>query len=273
MSYKRILDSIHRNLARSSLATKVAILLRNQCRRIIACHLSEGANAADNGEDWLISVLAPQSLTFADVGANRGDWTQSFLERASSSVKGLLFEPGTAALNLLHQRFDSVNNLEIIDAAVADYVGEALFFEEPDMGVASSLISSWANHSSKEKKCPVTTLETELERRDWDSIDFLKIDCEGYDFKVIQGANNLIENQKIGVIQFEYNSAWAFAGSTLISALNFFKSCEYEVFLLKSLGLYDFDYAIYGEFLEYSNFVAISPRMKPIITPYIRKLV
>lgn len=132
--YKSALDSIHRSLARSSLVTKVAILLRNQCRRIIACRLSEGPNAGKNGEDWLISLLAPSSVAFVDVGANRGDWTQSFLEEASSaSVKGLLFEPGTAALDFLHQRFDSIKNIEIIDAAVADYVGQASFFEEPNL--------------------------------------------------------------------------------------------------------------------------------------------
>ena len=271
MPYKSTLHLMHRSLARSSLATKIAILLRNQCRRIIACQLSEGPDAAINGEDWLISLLAPGSLTFVDVGANKGDWTSSFLE-ASGAAKGLLFEPGMTALDFLHQRFDSVKNIEIIDAAVADYVGETSFFEEPDLGVTSSLISHWANNSAVEIKCTVTTLETELKKRNWEYLDFLKLDCEGYDFKVLQGAANLILDQKIGVIQFEYNSAWSFAGSTLIAALNFLKSGEYDVFLLKSSGLHSFDYNVYGEFFEYSNFVAVSPKMKPTIMPYIHSL-
>jgi FkbM family methyltransferase len=269
-NYKTILDSVHRSLGRSSFITKIAILLRNQCRRIIACHLSEGPDPAINGEDWLISLLAPNALTFVDVGANKGDWTNSFLEASSGKAKGILFEPGTAAIEFINQRFDRVNNLEIIDIAVADYVGQTSFFEQPNIGVGSSILSQWVNNFATEKKCKVSTLDIELEKYNWDFCDVLKIDCEGYDFKVIQGASKLIQNHKIGIIQFEYNAPWAFANSTLIAAIDFLNSCKYEVFLLKSSGLYNFNYDNYGEFMEYSNFVAVSPMSKETVLPYIR---
>jgi FkbM family methyltransferase len=232
-----------------------------------------GADAKVNGEDWLISVLAPSSLTFVDVGANKGDWTNLFLEASSDEVKGLLFEPGTAALDFLNQRFDQAKNLEIIDVAVADYVGETSFFELPCIGVGSSILSQWTGDSATEKKCRVSTLDIELKKYKWHYCDVLKIDCEGYDFKVILGASNLIKHQKIGIIQFEYNAPWAFASSTLIAAMNLLNSCDYEVFLLKSSGLYNFEYDSYGEFLEYSNFVAVSPKSKKTVLPYIRTIV
>jgi FkbM family methyltransferase len=49
------------------------------------------------------------------------------------------------------------------------------------------------------------TLDSICEDMDLPFIDYLKIDTEGAEFKIIKGAEKLIQNKKINFIQFEYD--------------------------------------------------------------------
>lgn len=68
-------------------------------------------------------------------------------------------------------------------------------------------------------------------------IDFLKIDTEGYEFKVIKGFGERIKDVKI--IQFEYGGTYLDAGIGLKDVLDY----------LKEKGFKDFNY-LHGEGLE-----------------------
>jgi hypothetical protein len=71
----------------------------------------------------------------------------------------------------------------------------------------------------EEHTVQVTTLEAEIDRLGWPTIDYLKIDAEGYDFHVLSGARRLLECKRIALGQFEYGTAWVSAGSTLTYAV------------------------------------------------------
>lgn len=102
-----------------------------------------GSDFENNGERWLVDVLSPRIKTFIDVGANIGDWSQQII--ASTGVKqALLFEPSKNAFARLVSRFGHTEGIVSLPAAVSDTVGTATFFEEPDTGVSSSLVSGWS---------------------------------------------------------------------------------------------------------------------------------
>jgi hypothetical protein len=63
---------------------------------------------------------------------------------------------------------------------------------------------------------------------------------------------------------------WALAGGTLGEAVSLFGRSGYRVFALKSAGLFAFDYARYGDFFRYSNFVAVSPCLLPSVSGLVR---
>src|SRR5256885_229728 len=92
-----IVDAAQRALGRSRTVTRGAVLMRNQCNRVIAYHLSRSHDAADNGELWLVRQLAPELRTFVDVGANVGDWSAGVLDVAPSAT-GILVEPSRGPL-------------------------------------------------------------------------------------------------------------------------------------------------------------------------------
>jgi FkbM family methyltransferase len=262
MNNRELLNYLHKELGKSPLAVRLAILLQNQCRCIIKYHLNEDANFFYNGEAWLARLIAPTSSTFIDVGANIGNWTSLFLEAAPEHIEGLLFEPSDYAIAKLKQRFEGLVKLSLIKAAVSDNIAQMSFFEEPEAGEMSSLVAGFSNSHATKKVVNVTTLDAEVEKRKLGHIDFLKIDTEGYDLHVLRGACGLLSQHQIGLIQFEYGGAWASAGSTLAAGYSLLESYDYQVLLLKSSGLFELDYRTYGEYFGYSNFVAISPQNK-----------
>ncbi len=225
-----------------------------------------------NGEDWWIRTIAPHCQTFVDVGANVGHWSAAFCQFLPPQGRSLLFEPSAEAQTILQERFAADSRLEIVAAALSDTVGTARFYEEPNAGETSSLVAQHSQTQAQSRWIPVTTLDRAIAERGWARVDFLKIDAEGYDFHVLRGAQELLQQQRIGSLQFEYNAPWALVGSTLGAALRFLHDFGYTSFLLKAAGLHRFDYAKYGEFFGYANFVALSPARLPMVASAIRPL-
>jgi FkbM family methyltransferase len=226
-----------------------------------------------NGERWLVHFAGQSASTFIDVGANLGEWSAAFLAAAARPVQGLLIEPGKTAAELLRQRFRSHADIEIVESAASDHMGDAVFYEESGAGQTSSLISEFSQPGAAASKVRLTTLDAELARRPMKRVDIVKIDAEGYDCRVLLGASGALAAQRFGIVQFEYNRPWANAGSTLSFALKFLGQFDYEVFLLKSRGLYRLNYARYREYYCYSTFVAISPQELSRFIPYVRGVV
>jgi FkbM family methyltransferase len=251
------IDSLHRILSRSSTLTRAAILIRNQCRAIIKHRLATGHEIDKSGEDWLLSRLAPHCTTFVDVGANRGTWTAAFLRYATKIERGVAYEPGTRAAAILREQFASRPELQIIQRALSDHTSNAeRFFEVPDAGNTSSFLPP-PEPGAIEREVEVSTLDAEAERLGLGAIDLLKVDTEGYDLAVLRGARELLGGGRIRFVQWEYSDVWIPAGATLAAAIEYLASFGYRTFLLKAEGLYRFDYARFGEFFTFCNFVSL----------------
>jgi len=225
--------------------------------------LSSGIDAETNGERILLRVGGDAATRFFDVGANVGAWTSLCLQHASSTAEIVAFEPGLSALERLRQLHGANPRVEIVAKSVGEEENIVTFFEEPGAGETSSLVAGFSRVGAVERKVEMTTVDAELERRAWDGLDFLKIDTEGYDFFVLVGATSALSEQRIGIVQFEYNAPWAVAGSTLRAALDLLKRYGYQVFLLKHDGLHTVRYEKFGEYFAYSNYVALCPRVIP----------
>ena len=96
------------------------------------------------------------------------------------------------------------------------------------------------------------------------NIDFLKIDTEGYEFNVLKGFDDYLENVKI--IQFEYGGTFLDNNQKLIDVINY----------LKQRGFYKFSYLTpYGterikdftDHYQYCNIVCINKNL--ITTPHL----
>jgi hypothetical protein len=156
--------------------------------------------------------------------------------------------------------------VEVVPAAAGADGAPRMFYEQPNAGEHSSLSAAWVG-SVRGRQADGVTVDALIDRRGWGSVDFLKIDTEGYDAHVLAGTARALRAHRISVVQFEYNRPWRDAGRTLCGALRFLQAIDYDVYVLRPERLEPYDYGVFGEFFSYANFVAISPssRVRPIL--------
>jgi FkbM family methyltransferase len=186
------------------------------------------------------------------------------------SGRGLLFEPSPGVLQRLHERFDAVPRVEIIAAAAGAIPGEIELYDFGGADEHTTVVPTRESRSATPRRVPLVTLDAALAERGWSGADFVKCDAEGYDFRVIEGATQLLRGQHIGLLQFEYNDSWRMAGCTLGFAIRFLESFGYETFLLAHGALRPVEYERFGDYFGYSNYVAVSPGRMPAMRALVR---
>lgn len=180
-------------------------------RRVYAFARGELANdPRSNGEYWLLDrILArdQEGFVLVDVGANRGDWTARALERtrAPGSIHVHAFEPCTAARELLRGRLAGKPGTTIHAEALSDRAGESTFYSP---GGAAGTSSMHPESGGAAEPVRVTTLDDFFAAQSISRADMVKIDAEGFDFLVLLGAQRLLQEGRLEVIQFEYNWRW-----------------------------------------------------------------
>jgi len=251
------LDQTRGLLARSETGLRFVAKLRNQCELTIgtAHGWTIGLDPEVNGEArWFRTV--PHDLQYVvDVGANKGEWTNLALS-CKKVDHVLLLEPSLSAIGTLKGRFSAHPEVEIVEAAAGNCPGTLSFFEEEGAGETSSLVQGFSK-DGKVRKVQITTIDAEIERHGWPFVDFLKIDAEGYDFRVLEGTQTLLRNGKVAYGQFEYNSPWRHSGTTLTYAIRWLHDLGYQCFLIKGDGLHVPNVDLYREYYLYSNYAFI----------------
>lgn len=222
---------------------------------MIGYHFASGSDPRINGDRWLVERVATSVRRSVDVGANVGDWTMMLLA-CDPHACGIAVEPGPEAAVRLRNRVP--HTVELVAALAGQDQRAARFYEQPGSGERSSVVADCAESTSGRTVASITIDEL-LSRYQWAEIDFLKIDTEGYNGRVIAGAAHAIHAHRIGLIQFEYNRPWRQAGHTLASVNGMLEASGYDVFVLREGGLEPYDYKTFGEFVSYANFVALSP--------------
>ncbi len=133
-----------------------------------------------------------------DIGANIG----SFCILASSITKNKIFafEPSSKNSYCLKKNLSNfkINNVSIIRKALGDTNKKALLHLISHCHADNILSDSeahWKDNTITEE-VEITTLDTFVEENKIKKIDFIKMDCEGYELNVLGGASNVIQKFK-----------------------------------------------------------------------------
>ena len=118
-----------------------------------------------------------------DVGAHFGT---SFRQYLGEGWRVLAFEPDSTKFDKLRP-YEANPNFELLKVAVGDAAkSDVQFFTSPESTGIASLVPFRDSHTPAEKVQQLT-LGGELAKRGIATIDFLKIDTEGYDLLVLRG--------------------------------------------------------------------------------------
>lgn len=187
-------------------------LVRKLDRYLVGLHEAiENRNydARQNGEWRVLEVLGEKRRvrTLLDVGANVGDWT---LHAAACFPDARVF-----SLEILESTYlDLVANCVGRGNVSAHHLGLSderaeieVFSHDGNTQLATAVegaIESFHGLSAHAVKCSVTTGDEFCADQQITHVDFLKIDVEGMEDRVLKGFTRMLQEQRISVVQFEY---------------------------------------------------------------------
>ena len=165
-----------------------------------------------SGERYLINDFLPekvgQSPVLFDVGANVGNYSAALIQRFPEA-RVFAFEPNPTTFSRL--RATHGHRVDCQNLALSDVPGEiSLYDRQGSQGtehasVYGDVISQIHGIPAQRTAITATTIDLFCEQNGIVRIDFLKIDTEGHELGVASGASRMISEDRIGVIQVEFN--------------------------------------------------------------------
>lgn len=137
-------------------------------------------------------------LTLIDVGANVGQTAQRMV-RAFPNSTIYSFEPVPATFAKLQQNTAHLTQVECVNAALGDEPGEASM--TTDRGGQNTLIAGVSSNGSAIAR--VRTLDDFCADRDIQRVDLFKIDTEGFETFVLNGASDMLSKGRIDFVVAE----------------------------------------------------------------------
>jgi FkbM family methyltransferase len=215
-----------------------------------------------NGEYHTLDAIArhmlPPGAVALDVGANIGDWSERFL-RVAPGGRVLSFEPVSDTFQALRGRFASEPRAECVNAAVSDREGTC------DVRVSGERWGSNSIYEVPGETCTrVETVRTIagdalMAGRGLARVDFVKIDVEGHELRVLRGFRQAIAGQRIRFLQWEYNDTWIPACGSLREVFALLAPAGYRLCKLRQRGLLHYSHHELGlETFRYSNWLAVA---------------
>lgn len=140
-----------------------------------------------------------------DVGANIGQSAEIYAKRFPSATI-FSFEPAAETFKQLKQNVSVFSNVRCMKLAFASQVGTGTLAH----GTHSNMTRIISNQSRADlvlaDNCETidqTTIDDFCKQQKMHKIDYLKVDTEGADLEVLRGAEQMIQNAMIEVIEVE----------------------------------------------------------------------
>jgi FkbM family methyltransferase len=170
-----------------------------------------GYDIAINGEAALLRFVSrePGFHRLFDVGANQGDWT-AIASDCFPNGEVHAFEIAEPTFHRLQARLGRQANVILNNCGLADREETVVLTfcpEHPELTTADVLPH---DVPTQQLSARVTTGDAYLAARGLEQVDFLKIDVEGLELRVLQGFAKTLRNHPPKVIQFEHHLGRAY---------------------------------------------------------------
>ena len=172
-----------------------------------------GGDVASSGENNVLSFVREKSsgrpLVIFDVGANKGQYSTNLL-KFFGNVKTELhcFEPGHKTFKILTSALEGKENVTLNNFGLSDEKSESLLYYDKAGSELASLYKRQLDYFGidfeQSETVTLDTLDNYIVAKNIAFVDLLKIDVEGNELRVLQGASRSLSEGKIGAIQIEF---------------------------------------------------------------------
>ena len=217
--FQRGVDLCARKAGRDSFLYKASLQV------ILQVNGENDSSGLTNGESFFLKHnLRPGDVVF-DAGAHFGQWARLCLQY-QPDISLHCFEPSHFTFQQL-QRMKPLPSVRLNNRGLGSSEGPAVLRIFAEGNEANSLYLrrgalGWPETTGAEQ-VEITTLDNYCARNQIPHIDLLKIDVEGYELEVLKGASQLLINNKIGLVQFEYSACYIDARVFLIDVFDFIR--------------------------------------------------
>jgi len=162
----------------------------------------------DRKQITALSKIVKPEWKFLDIGVCQG---ALLLPMSKMMSYGWGFEAKPSNMNRLNEYFSNVSNVEIYNKAVSNINGKIKFYQGRDSHTGSlsekfteSLLGNHALSNTIEVES--VTLDSFLKDK---TVDVIKVDVEGGEYLVFEGAKNTLQNRDIiWLIEFHISDEW-----------------------------------------------------------------
>lgn len=184
---------------------------------IIALHVVQRGEFHDWDTAKFITELLREGDTFVDVGANIGLYT---LPAAAKKARVVAVEPSAKNRGRLEENLalNSLTSVKIEACALGESEGEMAFCDDDAL--------AHVEMAGNGPKVPVRRLDAILPEGE---ISLLKVDVEGFELAVFQGAENAMRAGRLPVILFEMNHSYERYGVTEAQIFGFLRERGYQI--------------------------------------------
>jgi FkbM family methyltransferase len=147
-------------------------------------------------------LIRPGDLV-VEVGGHIGYISQYFSQLVGAAGRVVVFEPGPNNLPFLRRNTRDLPNVEVVELGVGREQGRADFFVEQLTGQNNSFVAEFeglaANAHAAGVDSRVETVSVEMTSLDAhlaEGPSFIKIDVEGFELPVLQGASRILEQDR-----------------------------------------------------------------------------
>jgi FkbM family methyltransferase len=216
---------------------------------LIGMHIGSGANVTEgsSGERGVIEYIAQKykakkTIIVFDVGANVGNYTILANKVLQEKSKIFAFEPSKETYKRYKENTTKIQGVRHYNLGFGnENTNMTLYSNAESSGLASVYkreISHFQIQMNLEETIEIQTIDTFCSQNNIGYIDLLKLDVEGHELKVLEGAKEMIKSGKIDCIQFEFGGCNIDSRTYFRDFFHLLKKNKYNMYRIVKDGLY-----------------------------------
>jgi FkbM family methyltransferase len=236
------------------------------------CSLKQGKGwgtcTIKNEVESCLNLLNKSPEFIVDIGANKGIYTETLLSLFPNATY-FLFEPSITNLNIICSKFEKKSNIFCSNYALSNKnCTEKLYTNEYGSGLASLTkrrLDHFDIYMNLEETVDVIRFDDFLKFDDIPKnlpkiIDYVKIDVEGNELKVLEGFGDLLKDIKL--IQFEFGGCNIDTKTYFQDFWYFFIKNNFSLYIISQDGPIKIEkYSESYEYFSTTNYIALNNLM------------
>ncbi len=205
--------------------------------------IGSSADVYSSGEKVVFDVLSNSAppLCIFDVGSNKGQFLDLTLKNILTDDFTIhCFEPASTTFQVLLQNSRKDRRIKLNNIGLGKERYEtSLYYDSLGSGLASLTKRKLDHYNidfSKFERVKIDTIDNYCRENSIDRIHLLKIDVEGHELDVLDGASEMFERKAIDIVAFEFGGCNIDTRSFFQDFYYFFQNVNMKIFRIAPSG-------------------------------------